>query len=353
LELKIPVTSIGQPGSLSLMLFSMDAGGVIKDRLPNEPGDSTVSAFLTESTTPTPLLPANAPADRALATIERNTPVLIWRHNVFGYQTSTYFTEVFQDDTLTQPYETEVLNSPGFGWFSDYYTYWAPRDHYSDNESYHWSIKRSGFERPAANHFHKAAYLPTNLAFSPLIVTGTITYTNRTPSFSWQPAQSAPLYRWELWRGGVLEKNKETPLPYYTPPDAIEDGTYTWKVWARDPAGNLTAQAAQGEFSKVSEEAKGATLAAFSLSPRALVLRWQPVDFAAYYRVQIADDSNFSNPRTYSTWNTTFTPKDVPSAVEDSVFYVRVYMVDNQGHEGPPVDIHVGTQIYLPVVSKQ
>ena len=140
---------------------------------------------------------------------------------------------------------------------------------------------------------------------------------------------------------------------YYTPPDAIEDGTYTWKVWPRDSANRLTAQAAQGEFSKVSEEARAAALTAFALTPRALVLQWQPVDYAAYYRIQIADDPNFSNPRTFTTWNTTFTPREVPDAVRDGVFYVRVYMVDNQGHEGPPVDIKVGTQVYLPVVSKQ
>jgi hypothetical protein len=349
LELKFPVTALNQPGSLSVLLVSLDGSGTIQDRLPNRPSQPALTAFLTESTMPTPLYPANAPQDAALATIEHNTPVLTWRHNEAGYS-GAYFYETFMDDTLSNLYEGENGNVPKGGTFWAYNTFWGPKVHYSDNNSYHWRIKRAGFDGSAPNHFHKAAYIPTSLQFSPLLIDDTLTYTNRTPSFTWQPAQSAPRYVWQLWEGGSKIKEITTMVPYYTPQDAIKDGTYTWKVYARDARSRNSAEAAQGEFRKVSDVVPVHDV---EYVGGKLVFSWDAVDFAALYVVEIADDPQFSkNKVTYSTYNTTFTPRTIPAATKDSVFYWRVYSKDNKNNPGPFIDLEFDlfpNKIYLPL----
>ncbi len=348
LEISIPVTQLDQPGSLSVLLVSMNSSGEVQDKLPNLPGHASEAAFLTESTTPTPLFPANVPEDASLATIEHNTPVLVWRHNEAGYY-GTYFFQTFEDETLTNLYENENGNTPYSSLFWAFNTFWAPQIHYSDNNSYHWRIMRSGFDGAAPLHFKKAAYLPVNLQFSPIVVSDTLTYTNRTPSFTWQPAQSAPKYLWELWESGVRRQSTITMVPYFTPQDAIEDGTYTWKVYAKDARNRNSAEAAQGEFRKVSDIVP---VLGIEYTNTKLVFFWEPVDAAAYYKIEIADDPQFSiNRWERTTYNTTFTPREIPKATEDGAFYWRVYMYDNRNHAGPYIDLKFDLapdKIFLP-----
>jgi hypothetical protein len=348
LELAIPVGNLSTfyyKGSLSISMFTLDGSDAVQDRLPNVPGQPAQPAFLTESTTPTPLLPANAPSNPALAKIEHNTPVLTWRHNEFSG--GTYFFQTFEDDTLTNLYESENGNSPIRELFYDSYTHWAPIVHYSDNNSYNWTIQRGGYTESAPNHFRKAGYIPTDLRFSPIIVSDTLTYTNRTPTFGWQPAQSAPRYLWVLYAGGNQVASKKTPLPYYTPQSAIADGTYTWKVWAEDAEGRKTAEAAQGEFRKVSDPVQ---LLPAQFEENLLVLRWEPAPFAAYYKVMIADDPGFSKATSIETYNATLTPKSIPSQTADGVFFVRVIPYDQRGHPGTWRDLQFGRYLFLPVV---
>jgi hypothetical protein len=341
LEIRIPVSRFSTTyykGSLSMLLFTLDGSNTVQDRMPNLRGRPDEVAFLTDSTAPTPLLPANAPQDRALATIEHNTPVLTWRHNEDGTQNGEFIFHTFEDDLLTGVYHNEQGHSPKGGSFADSYTHWAPQDHYSDNQSYHWTIERAQFTASAPNHFHKAGFPPVDLQFSPVLVSDTLTYTNRTPAFSWQPAQSAPSYYWRL--EGEEIQDRITPVPYWTPRDAIRDGTYIWKVWARDANNNLTSQIATGEFRKLSE--------AVSLSPVDLsngwpLFQWTPLDYAAYYRVKIADDSGFSkNAYERETYNAAYTPGSVPRAIEnDGSFYLRVIPYDNDGNPGPATTLEI------------
>jgi hypothetical protein len=89
---------------------------------------------------------------------------------------------------------------------------------------------------------------------------------------------------------------------------------------------------------------------------RTLVLHWEPVDFAAYYRVEIADDPQFSRDfKFYTTYNASFTPREVPKATEDGSFYWRVYMYDNRNNPGPYIDLNIDVypeKVYLPLVVK-
>ena len=347
LELQIPASAIDMPGSLAVCAFSLDITDTVHDLLPNQPGAPQQAAFLTESTTPTPLFPANAPNDPALGTIERNTPVLTWRHNdAFG--TATFFYQTFKDDTFSTFYESENGNSPNLGLFFDIYTHWAPQVHYSDNNSYNWRVFRSGFGPAAPQHFRKAAYLPVDLRFAPVVVSDAITYTNRTPDFSWQPAQSAPRYLWELYDGSRRIAAREVMQPYYTPREAVGDGSYTWKVWAKDARGRYSAEAAQGTFSKVTPIVPG--VPSWSLVP--LRLQWQVAAYAAYYRVIVAADENYSRDvDTYQTYNTTFTPERAPRALRSGTLFVRILPCDRRGNEGPWIDLKIGyNRVYLPAV---
>ena len=157
LELKIPVVFVSQPASLSVEMVSMDGSGVIQDRMPNLPGQLTATAFLTESTSPTPLYPANAPQNADLVTIEHNTPVLTWRHNEAGYS-GTYFYETFEDETLSNLYENENGNVPKVAWFWSYNTFWAPKVHiYRDAYYMFASFKSPDIQRAASTSTKKQA----------------------------------------------------------------------------------------------------------------------------------------------------------------------------------------------------
>jgi hypothetical protein len=357
LELNLKATSVGQPGSPSLQIFTLN-GTTVMDRLPNLPGEPTQAAFLTESTTPTSLFPANAPNDVTLATVERSTPVLTWRHN--QHNDSPMYPFYFQtslDDGFSSMYEGEQGRSPrppspATYLFWNNYTYWAPQVYYSDNDSYFWRIQRLSYMPTKPNHFIKQGFVPTGLQFSPVVVSGTITYTNRTPRFNWQVAQGSPRYVWQLLEGGEVVEEKELMSPSYTPRDAIPDGTYTWKVWAQDPEDQNGAEAAQGVFSKVSDVV---SVHPVEHTATTLVLSWDPVDYAAYYEVLIDEDPNFSSPNTNETCNTTFTPEEVPSQTIGGNFYVRVRMVDNDNNKGPDIDLNINIypeQIFLPLVLK-
>jgi hypothetical protein len=140
-------------------------------------------------------------------------------------------------------------------------------------------------------------------------------------------------------------------VPYYAPDDAIKDGTYTWKVYARDARNRNSAEAAQGEFRKVSDIVPVINV---EFSGNNLIFRWEDVDAAAYYKIEIADDPQFSSNYTYAfTHNTTFTPRTVPRAVEDGEFFWRVYMYDNKNNPGPNIDLEFDLfpyKVYLPLV---
>ncbi|MGI6206982.1 MAG: hypothetical protein ACOYEW_02110 [Anaerolineae bacterium] len=356
-EVKVPVTAIGMPGSLSVNVFSYDATGV-QDVFPDQPGDAQMAAFLTEGTAPTPLYPANAPSDPSLAVVERNTPVLIWRHHDSlaprGVQATLFF-QTFQDDTFSNLYESENGKAPNFtssaAWFWDANPYWAPQVHYSDNDSYNWRVSRAGFGPSAPHRFSKAGYVPTDLTVEPLVsdIGDGVAYTDRTPAFHWEPAQSAVKYRWELYEGSVRKASQDVMMPFYAPTDALKDGTYTWKVWAIDARGRLTEEAAQGAFSKVSPPVRGLRV---YLTASALELVWHPVENAAYYKVLIASDDQFSRSlQSYTTSNSVFSPEAVPKAARTGSFFVRVITCDNEGNEGPYVDLYFQSpQQYLPLV---
>jgi hypothetical protein len=353
LELSFKASAVGFPGSLSLLLFSLDETAV-QDLLPNQPGDAGAPAFLTESTAPTPLFPANAPRDESLATVERNTPVLTWRHNNVipeSYGKSPFYFETFQDDTVSTLYEDEAGPSPDqppktYAFWNSF-THWAPQVFYSDNDSYVWRVKRMEFAPTVSNRFIKRGYLATELAFSPRVTSEGITYTNRTPSFYWAPAQSAATYLWELYEGTDLAEDQETMVPYYTPRDAIKDGTYTWRVWAVDARGRAGAQAAQGVFSKLYDTLQDISVL---VEGKKLTFSWQPVEHAAYYQVLIDIDPNFSNPEEYKTYNTVLVPEDLKDDWFSQPMYARVYMVDNQKNKGPDVDLNIGIRVFLPLV---
>ena len=357
LELQIPVTGINRPSSPSLLVFTFGSDHAILDRLPNLPGQMGIATFLTEGTSPTPLYPVNEPTDPALAEVLRDTPVLLWRHHDALYPTfiATYFFETFQDDTFSNLYESENGRAPNYTyaaqWFWDAATHWAPQVHYSDNDSYNWRVERSGWGPSAPHSFAKAGYVPNGLGIAPVVPdpAGLAVFTDRTPSFSWSPVQSAVKYRWELYEGSVLRAKMDVMMPYYTPTDCLKDGTYTWKVWAIDARGRLSQEAAQASFSKVSPAVGNLTL---DYSGSRLQLGWQPVLNAAYYKVLIASDDQFSrNLQSYTTHNSLFTPEEQPRAVKQGAFYVRVISCDNNGQEGPYVEVFFKTpKVMLPAV---
>ena len=79
------------------------------------------------------------------------------------------------------------------------------------------------------------------------------------------------------------------------------------------------------------------------------VFSWQPLDGAAYYRIEIADNETFNKPIVGITDNARYTPVKAMPAGD---YYWRVQMYDDDDIPGSRFAtgrITVGSKVYLPI----
>lgn len=146
----------------------------------------------------------------------------------------------------------------------------------------------------------------------------------------------------------VLEvKNIDTVS--YTPVGTglrMDEGTYYWKVAALD------AMNGNGEYSAPQQFYK-ALLAPQPLYARMepfLELAWQPVEGAAYYRVQICADPYYT--RQCDTFSTDQTHYAATTAERPGDYYWRVCMCDKAGACGPYHQGRLRWSVFLPLAAK-
>ncbi len=184
---------------------------------------------------------------------------------------------------------------------------------------------------------------------------------NSQPTFGWQtlllpdvePRLAAPRYRLQLASdpGFSSPRIYDTAGTSYTLKrgQSLSDGAWYWRVAILDANNGL---GAYGPTRRVYKEYLPPTLIAPSQGAEIIgtpVFEWAPMDGAAYYRLQTADNALFNNATTVTTDNTRYAPLN---KLAQGVYYWRVQMIDADSHSGPYEvgRVRIGATVYLPLL---
>jgi hypothetical protein len=133
--------------------------------------------------------------------------------------------------------------------------------------------------------------------------------------FHWEPVAGARTYQLQVSPNGDWANNVTIDVTVkgtrYSPPNTLNNGSYFWRVRAKDAAGTAN----NGLWSSVWQFNRGWPDRPVLLGPangtlavRELTFTWQPVAHAAYYELQWSTDPNFGTSSSCFTNHTTVTP---------------------------------------------
>lgn len=354
-QLLIPYTAIGADnnnfaGSLALTVFSttpeLDSTIGMIDSLPDQGIQLDNPAFVSDMLMP--LYPYDTPASNPM--VHYALPPLRWRMPYFdsidGYQV-----QVARDAKFTDLVETwEIAEARTSSYFAFLTAAFQSLLAYEDNESYYWRV-RIRHERYDLfiTHFDYGPWssamrfkLVSRLVGSPQVSTGE--QANTSPVFTWDRVEGASSYQIQIDNDAnfskpeidrAIDPNGSASL------DALWDGVWYWRVAIRRSSKVRGAWTPTMTFTKRS-------LTPTLISPIAeVVVNGQPTFVwskvisptgtprvaATRYQLQLDNDPNFSNPKTYQTDATSFTIASVDSLVDGS-WYWRVAVVDTAGNVG-------------------
>ena len=206
--------------------------------------------------------------------------------------------------------------------------------------------------------FVKSSIAPTPLApINDAVV-------NQQPTFQWSrvltptdsPLLAAPRYRLQL----ADDPNFSKPVEFTTAStsytlvyrQSLAGGTWYWRVAVYDTNKNLWTFSPVQQFYKEYLPPTPRQPAQGSASPGIPLFRWDPLDGAAYYKIEIADNPLFNQSTLSSTDHTAYTPT---GKMNNAEYHWRVQMVDKDRKAGPFVLGRVrigGENIYLPTVQR-
>jgi Leucine-rich repeat (LRR) protein len=160
---------------------------------------------------------------------------------------------------------------------------------------------------------------------------------DNTPTFSWARISGAVEYQLQVdnnatFASPVISQGLTTNA--YTPSAALADGKYYWRVRARDAAGNwggwctrwtVTVDVTPPAKPTLLTPANGSTVTDSTPS-----YRWNPVNGAVKYTLQMDDNSTFSSPIINRTQTTTSYTQ--PSTLTDKKYYWRLRAQDKAGN---------------------
>jgi hypothetical protein len=200
-------------------------------------------------------------------------------------------------------YEVEVSGNPGFSsiaWESEVVQPIAVPDKLLPDGEYWWRVKAVDTAGTVGLSSDVARFSKT----WPSQVTGTtlagspggpaVSHVTLNPYMTWNAVPGAQTYDVEAAAGdqfatwSFLGKNIHSPFASPALAGALTDDTYNWRVRAKDPEGNLGPWTVGSTFTK-------AWVAPVPVSPadgatsHDLTLKWQPVEGAERYQVQISD----------------------------------------------------------------
>jgi len=280
----VTLTAVPEPG-WAFDGWSGDASGSANPTTVTMDGDKTVTATFAEFTgtpaAPVPLEPAHK------SYTNDNTPTFTWEPAAGGvtYQVQCDDSKKFKspdEDVTLSPGEMEYTASP----MSDGRYYWRVRAMNSLGEPGPWS-KAYSFSIDST-----PPPLPT--LKKPADNSGT---TDTTPKLQWNKAKGASEYQLQVSPaedfGTTLvdvpvAKNKYA----LSAAEALGYGTYYWRVRATDAAGNQSDWSATYSFSVTI--LKSPVNESFTTN-RTPTLQWNKVKGALGYRLQVADDEDFTS----------------------------------------------------------
>jgi hypothetical protein len=223
-------------------------------------------------------------------------------------------------------YSVEVSDTPGFSrivWKGKTTQAIAVPEILLPDGAYWWRVRAvdaAGTEGIWSDVARVAKVWPNQIAGTRLTATPngpSASFTALNPYLFWNPVPGAQTYDVEVSPGdqfnSVVFWSKNMHQPFMTPAaaGALPDDTYSWRVRARDPKGNLGPWTVASTFTKAwsrpvqTGPADGATT-------QNLQLGWEPIDGAQRYEVQITrQEFNWSGEPlviSTSTAASSFTP---------------------------------------------
>ncbi len=217
--------------------------------------------------------------------------------------------------------------------------------------TYYWRVRAENSLTPAyTGKWSPSSTLVITLPQTSLVEPPMGGAVHRTPTFKWNAfllpgdattiGWTAAKYRLQV----ANNPNFTSPIENFvldtitwTPIKSFPDGTYYWRVAVVDANGQ------EGPFSSVAMFTKQypvptlvSPLTGAAAKTAFPTFIWQPVNGAASYAIQIADNPQFSSPLDSATTNNVvFTPLKKYTAKQ---YYWRVAMIDKSGSYGPWTD---------------
>lgn len=354
-QLLIPYTAIGADndnfsGSLALTVFSTTSEpnslvGMI-DSLPDQGVQLNNPAFVTDMLMP--LYPFNVLESNSL--VHYDLPPLRWRMPYFD-SVDGYQLQVARDAKFTDLVETwEISEGKAVFYFAFLSAAFQSLIAYEDNESYYWRV-RIRHERYdiISTRFDYGPWSPatrfklaSRLVGNPQVSTGE--QANTSPVFTWDRVEGASGYHIQIDNDAnfskpeidrLIDPNGSASL------DALWDGVWYWRVAIR------RSNKVRGTWTPTMTFTKR-SLTPTLLSPIAdVVINEQPTFAwskvisptgtprvaATRYQLQLDNDPNFSNPKSFQTDATSLTLSPQESLLDGS-WYWRVAVVDAAGNIG-------------------
>jgi hypothetical protein len=203
-------------------------------------------------------------------------------------------------------YRVEVSRNPGFTnvvWESETVQPIAAPEVLLPDGEYWWRVKavdQAGTVGVSSDVARFAKTWPNQIAGTRLsAVPGgpAVSHTFLTPYMTWSPVAGATGYEVEMaagdqfgnpvFRGENLRMPFESPALY----GALADGSYRWRVRAKDPTGNRGPWTTAGPFTK-GWVAPAITGPADEAVTHSLMVSWEPVEGAEEYQVQMSNLAN-------------------------------------------------------------
>lgn len=279
--------------------------------------------------------------------IAEGTPTFTW-DRVEG--AAGYKLQVDDDANFSSPLISVLVDGASFtptDALADGAYYWRVAMRRSDTVIGHWTPTMS---------FTKLSAWPDPLSPANDAVV------SQQPTFDWrallmpdiEPRLAAPRYRLQIASdpGFSSPRNYDTAATSYTvkKTQSLTDGTWHWRVAILDANGRL---GAFGPTQRVYKEYRPPTLIAPPQGSSGSIpaFEWAPMDGAAYYKMQIADNALFNSATTATTDNARYTPL---TKFAKGIYYWRVQMLDADNNPGPfeVGRVQIGATVYLPLLQR-
>ena len=245
-----------------------------------------------------PFAPLNTPTNDVTPTLQWTAPATN-TGNVTGY--------VVQVSTIAT-FATQISGSPFQ--VGNATTFTLPMLPNTAGQVYYWRVQaRGAFNTLGAYSATQAFTLDTTAPAAPASMNtpldNAVTSSSR-PAFSWAASAGANRYVFQLTQDGsdfnpLVFPEVTTTLASFAIPTttSLTQGTYVWRVWAKDAAGNLSAFPSPVRTLHVNYSLTPAANAVIvSAAPAAVTFTWAAVSGTAAQtiRVQIDNNSDFSSP---------------------------------------------------------